>query len=185
MFSLSQCCGSTSFRLLLCFMVICNHSTCVDFLPGDPVNIEQFRQELLVRHNNFRASYGLKPLRRNQTLESFSEDWVAKCWGRGQLVHSHYKEYGENIAWRWNDVTKYTVNNLADVLFNQWSSEINWFYNGLIPDISTNGRDAGHVSQILWAKSTDLGCSIYSNSSSYYLSCNYWPPGNILGQKAF
>lgn len=55
--------------------------------------------------------------------------------------------------------------------------------------VVTRIRDiAGHYTQLVWRGSEQLGIglarTIDANGVSYYVVCNYYPPGNIMGQFA-
>ena len=41
-----------------------------------------------------------------------------------------------------------------------------------------------HYTQIIWKKTTEVGCAISKcNNGNYYCVCNYSPPGNVIGIK--
>jgi len=40
----------------------------------------------------------------------------------------------------------------------------------------------GHVTQMLWAGSTGLGCGAARCAFGNYYVCHYSPPGNVIGQ---
>lgn len=187
MSKMSRICGSTYnyARVSLLILVVISSGICLSVVPSDEDLENKIRIELLKDHNEIRANYGLSPLRNNKTLETFSSYWVTYLWGIGTMFHSHNPKYGENIAWMMNDNANYDYIGLSNDLFNLWYREIDWFMDGKIPNISTNGQEAGHISQILWNTTTDVGCTVYGGNSNYFLVCNYWPPGNIIGRRAF
>lgn len=64
-------------------------------------------------------------------------------------------------------------------------------YFGQNPNMGTF-ESWGHISQLLWADSTGLGCAVklckkgtmFSTMDAWYMVCNYYPAGNVGGQYA-
>ncbi|KAJ8322395.1 hypothetical protein KUTeg_000055 [Tegillarca granosa] len=62
-----------------------------------------------------------------------------------------------------------------DQPINAWHSEVSDFTFGG----SNNLGQVGHYTQVVWAKSTKIGCGYAKCGSVYYYVCNYSPPGNL------
>nr|CAD1819851.1 unnamed protein product [Ananas comosus var. bracteatus] len=67
---------------------------------------------------------------------------------------------------------------------NSWVSE-NQYY-----DHATNtcaqGQECGHYTQVVWRDSTMIGCArVVCNNGGIFITCNYYPPGNIDGQSPY
>ena len=44
-------------------------------------------------------------------------------------------------------------------------------------------KGTGHFTQVVWKNSKQLGCGVACGSNDYcYVTCNYYPGGNYLGQ---
>ncbi|CAG9855768.1 unnamed protein product [Phyllotreta striolata] len=65
------------------------------------------------------------------------------------------------------------------------------FSTTLDPENSTRRHDIGHFTQMIWAKTTHIGCAMaksfnqQENVEEYYLTCNYAPQGNMIGKTVY
>ncbi len=98
--------------------------------------------------------------------------------------------YGQNIAAGVDGGSVARV--ITDMFYN---GEVNYYVplydQGNNPDMS-NFESWGHFSQIVWAKTTKVGCATQncpgglantgSNVPPYFTVCNYDPPGNFAGE---
>ncbi len=81
-------------------------------------------------------------------------------------------QYGENLA-------AGTNSSPAD-LVNLWYDEIKYYDYNNVTGIEHDGHEVGHFTQLVWASSTDLGCSVERcTNGAVYLICEYSPAGNI------
>lgn len=157
-------------------------STCVDINISDQNVV---RNRLLELHNYSRQQFNLPPVKTNECLEEFSLFWAE--WNRLNKIHIHSNNtlYGENIAWR-TDFSNYTVIQLVDVMYSQWSKELEYYHPGIYPNVTFNSNvDVGHLTQILWRDCEYIGCTLLGSNYDYFLTCNYWPPGNIIGERPY
>ncbi len=134
--------------------------------------------ELLAAHNAYRTSLGLPPLRWSGDLEDKAQSWADHLAEMGQLEHSGP---GQNLAMAASGTQSLTQ------LVDLWGSEQAYFTNGYFPAISTTGNwmDVGHYSQMVWATTTEVGCGFAENYGRDVLVCDYDPPGNVMGERAF
>jgi len=99
--------------------------------------------------------------------------------------------YGQNIA------AGAPVNKISSVISNQfYNGEVNAFthYGEATPaDMDSNFHAYGHMTQVVWVGSTQVGCATVDCSSKglanvggnvppIYHVCNYKPAGNFIGQ---
>ncbi|RSH87502.1 uncharacterized protein EHS24_000010 [Apiotrichum porosum] len=143
---------------------------------------EQYVQELLTAHNDFRAQYGASALVWNASLADTAAGNSAQCvFEHNSDINS---QYGQNIA------AGSVPTTLTD-LVNAWTAESS-LYDWSNPVYSDS---TGHFTQVVWKDTTSLGCSwttctaseIFGSSESYngvYLVCNYYAPGNYEGEFA-
>ncbi|XP_075256883.1 uncharacterized protein LOC142349298 isoform X2 [Convolutriloba macropyga] len=161
-------------------------------------------------HNKFRQDAAkLNPLRWNSGLASFAHEWTQylkdskgcsmKHSGRERSNIGGFGYNGENLYWystsgdiSQNDLPEYGRSAAAG-----WYSEMKYYqYAG--PDASFDkcgfrnndkgGAQIGHLTQLLWDATTDIGCDYAvcnGGWTSIVVSCVYGPGGNFLGQAAF
>lgn len=134
--------------------------------------------ELLAAHNAYRENLGLPPLRWSHRLAAHAQLWAEHLAEIGQLEHSGP---GQNLAMATAGTE--TLTQLVDL----WGSEQADFTDGYFPAISTTGNwtDAGHYSQMVWRTTTEVGCGVAEGNGLEVLVCDYNPPGNVMGQRAF
>jgi uncharacterized protein YkwD len=134
--------------------------------------------ELLAAHNAYRENLGLAPLRWSDQLADKAQQWAEHLAETGQLEHSGS---GQNLAMAASGTQSLTQ------LVDLWGSEQANFTNGSFPDISTTGNwmDVGHYSQMVWRSTTALGCGFAENDGRDVLVCDYSPPGNVMGERAY
>ncbi|KAI4367155.1 hypothetical protein MLD38_022923 [Melastoma candidum] len=51
----------------------------------------------------------------------------------------------------------------------------------------TQGKQCGHYTQVVWRNSVQLGCAKVqcATRGGSFITCNYNPPGNIVGQRPY
>lgn len=102
--------------------------------------------------------------------------------------------YGQNIAMGAQSNYQLTDGQaMARAITRQWyNNEYELYPNyGGEPDMS-GFEEWGHLSQIVWSDTTEIGCAIgvcdggelASGMSGYFAVCNYSPPGNAEGSFA-
>ncbi|XP_004230668.1 pathogenesis-related leaf protein 4-like [Solanum lycopersicum] len=135
-------------------------------------------QDIVVVHNKARAEVGvpLPPLKWNDTLAAYAHEYATTRLGECTLVHSD-SPYGENLAMGSGDFTAVQAVNL-------WVGEKkNYDY------ASNTCREGmcGHYTQVVWKNTEQVGCARLkcSNGEWWFVSCNYYPPGNYVGEKPY
>ena len=140
-----------------------------------------FHLRLLASHNQERAVLGLAPLQWNEELAGSAKQWAEHLASTGQFEHSPDEpgqRVGENI---WGGTSgRFTPERMVGL----WLEERQLFKPGVFPANSTNGnsRDVSHYTQIIWRKSTDVGCSLARGEREDVLVCRYFTAGNVRGQ---
>jgi uncharacterized protein YkwD len=141
---------------------------------------DRMRKEVLSVHNRYRAELDLPPLVWSETLEAHASAWANFLAQRGGvLCHSQYPGEGENL---W----KGTANHYSYAQkVEYWASKKKFFKNGVFPHVSKTGSwsDVGHYSQMIWRKTTQVGCAKATTGDQDIFVCRYAPPGNILTRK--
>ena len=133
------------------------------------------QQDYLNAHNTARAQVGVGSMTWNNTVASYAQNYANQRIGDCNLVHSN-GPYGENIAWGSGSLTGTDAVNL-------WVGEKpNYDYNSN----SCVGGKCGHYTQVVWRNSVRLGCArVQCNNGGLFVTCNYDPPGNYVGQRPY
>ena len=134
--------------------------------------------EILQLHNADRATVGVPPLRWSDALAAGAQEWANTLAARNQMVHSHTPGLGENLAMWWGNRPT------MDTLVNMWTNEKEHFQPGTFPNVSTDGnwQTVGHYTQMVWRRTTEVGCGVADNGRTEFLVCRYNPQGNFFGQ---
>ena len=137
---------------------------------------------LVDAHNAVRAEVGAGPVTWDAALARFAQGYVQALTGTCTLAHSQNSGYGENLAgWTAADAP---VTQAVD----QWAAE-KPKYTGGGGAYQGVADGAGHYTQVVWAASTRIGCGrvVCSKEGRNWtiVSCNYSPPGNMLGAKVY
>ncbi|XP_056698051.1 pathogenesis-related protein PRB1-3 [Spinacia oleracea] len=140
--------------------------------PKDVIN------SYLKPHNKVRASLGLSPFEWSEELANYARWWAHVRQGDCAMIHSH-SDHGENLFWG-STGKEWTGQDAVDF----WAGEKKYY------DYKTNtcasGQECAHYTQIAWKQSKKLGCAKLTCTNGYtFITCNYDPHGNIMGQRPF
>jgi pathogenesis-related protein 1 len=118
----------------------------------------------------------LAPVSWSNEIAATAQEWanhLKDTMGCG-LEHAQGTGYGENLAGG-TDVG-------AQKAVDMWAAEKkNYTYS---PDYEFDGN-TGHYTQIVWRKSTHIGCASAKCPDSNVVACRYDPPGNFIGDDIF
>ncbi|XP_021911913.1 pathogenesis-related protein 1-like [Carica papaya] len=133
-------------------------------------------QDFLNAHNAARARDGVGPMRWDNKVAAFAQNYVNQLKSTCRLVHSS-GPYGENLAWGSPDLA-------GTAAVKMWVDEKPFYdYNS---NTCAPGKVCGHYTQVVWRNSVRLGCArARCNNGGTIISCNYDPPGNFNGQRPF
>ena len=137
-------------------------------------------QEFLDAHNTYRSEVNSDPLSWSEELAAYSKAWGEQLAKTGcELNHrpgdgEWAQKYGENLYWSsgFAPTPKQAV--------DSWGSEKPQYDGGVMND---NNFAAGHYTQMIWSKTSKVGCAIVQCSDgAYIVVCNYDAAGNMFGE---
>ena len=145
-------------------------------------DFESFYNELIMNHNTLRSKHNAGALKKLDDIAALAEVTLDGCIEARTLVHSgtsyNGKWMGQNLH-----VSSYAPT--ASSVLNGWytKEEVNYDYD---TGESKNGGVIGHFTQVVWKGSNQIGCAVKqgtwsSYANSYFVCCNYFPGGNIIG----
>ena len=136
---------------------------------------------ILQQHNIERALLKIPALSWNNEIAAYAEEWALKlATDDAGIVHRDTHLYGENISWI-GGLDDLKVDVLDGV--SLWNEEKQYFKYKPIGD---GWAKSGHYTQVIWKKTTEVGCGCaLSESGNFFLVCNYNPHGNIVGEKPY
>ncbi|PSN32010.1 hypothetical protein C0J52_18086 [Blattella germanica] len=140
---------------------------------------ENFTADFLKAHNEYRAKHGVNPLKLNQQISKYSEEWAKKLASLGRLEQHKDRKYGENTFSIASTDPNFTINGRVPV--DNWYKGVEHHIFGSEPSSLTSGN----FSQIVWKDSEEIGVGIAKNKKGQiFVVANYSPPGNIVGKFA-
>lgn len=142
---------------------------------------EEFIEEALQAHNEYRSKHSAPPLRIAEDLNEYAQQWADKIARKDAMEHSNCKlkngeRIGENIYFCWSSDP--TAGVKAQTAVKSWYDEIK-DYNFKRPGFSSN---TGHFTQVVWKGTEEMGIAkARSKNGSFFVVANYRPPGNMMG----
>lgn len=136
------------------------------------------QQAILKHHNKVRADVGVGPLRWDNGLAAFAQQWAdhlatTSC----KMQHRQPNDYGENLY-------QGTAGHFTAVDASKaWASEKKDYRGGVIKE--KNDKPVGHYTQMVWQDTKKMGCGEAVCNGFLMVACNYDPPGNYLGKKPY
>jgi len=154
---------------LLCFLGLL-------LIIGHVAHAQDSQADYVNAHNEARSEVGVQNIVWDNTVASFAQDYANQHKGDCQLIHSGGR-YGENLAASTGDLSgsdavKLWVNEKADYDYNS--------------NTCASGKVCGHYTQVVWRNSQRLGCAkVKCDNGGTFITCNYDPPGNYVGEKPY
>ncbi|KAI0799171.1 CAP domain-containing protein [Xylaria sp. FL0064] len=143
--------------------------------PPDFADDKTFTSAILNSTNVYRADYNASAVIWNDTLASFASDYLSSDAVGTDCKFAHSGgPYGENLALGFANAT-------ASV--EAWGDEGRKYHYGKQAGFS---EATGHFTQLVWKNTSDVGCGRRlcdgeGERKGWYLVCEYWPRGNVIG----
>ncbi|MDD4964346.1 MAG: CAP domain-containing protein [Gallionella sp.] len=161
--------------LFLAGLLASSAASCVEF---DPV-------EIVSAHNNWRNQVGVAGLSYSPALAVSAQMWAIHLKNTNQCNMRHSSgKYGENLYWAsaWSNgvIQNVTPKQVVD----SWAGEKVNFNEA--NNTCAEGKVCGHYTQVVWKKTTSVGCAVAVCDSNHQVwVCQYEPAGNWVGQRPF
>ncbi|XP_078435646.1 pathogenesis-related leaf protein 4-like [Wolffia australiana] len=148
------------------------------FAAACSVQAQNTPQDFLAAHNAARASVGVGLMVWDAQVAAYAQNYANQRRADYSLIHSR-GNYGENLFCG-SLGGECTGREAVQAWMNE-RKDYNYATNTCTP-----GRACGHYTQVVWRKSVRLGCArVRCNSGAIFITCNYSPPGNYIGQRPF
>lgn len=137
--------------------------------------------QFLYHHNLVRLAHWELPLAWDPRLQSYAQWWAQQRRSDCALQHSFPEggfTLGENIFWGsgpgWGP---------GDAV-RAWADEERWY--SYARNECEAGRVCGHYTQLVWRSTRRVGCArVICESGDVFITCNYDPVGNYVGQRPY
>lgn len=134
-------------------------------------------QDYVTTHNAARAEVGVGPMVWDEKVAAYARSYVDQRTGDCNLVHSNTSSYGENLAEGSGD---FMTGREAVELWVKEKPNYNYGSNSCV------GGECLHYTQVVWRNSARLGCArARCDNGWWFVSCNYDPPGNFIGERPY
>jgi uncharacterized protein YkwD len=148
-------------------------ATFVTLSPG----ASSIESQMLKAHNAVRERLRLRPLVWSEKLAQGAQEWADLLIREGAFRHRPRSPWGQNL---YEIVgTEY----FPQQIVNGWVDEFRDY------DLASNrckpDRMCGHYTQIVWRDTKELGCAVAHGGRREIWVCEYYPPGNVLGERPY
>lgn len=136
--------------------------------------------DVLADHNRVRTLFGSRPLAWDPVLAAQARSYGPVLAQYDRPVHS--PRTGRD--WSRENLVQALRGTPVRAMVGVWTAESRYFRPGVFPNVSTTGNwaDVGHFTQMVWPKTTTVGCAVQRGiGRSDWLICRYAPPGNRDG----
>nr|AHE81264.1 pathogenesis-related protein 1-21 [Triticum aestivum] len=142
------------------------------------VSAQNTPQDFVNLHNRARAADGVGAVTWDNSVARSAQDYANKRAADCRLQHSG-GPFGENIFW--GSGQSWTAANAV----KSWVDEKRNYH--LNTNTCDAGKVCGHYTQVVWRKSTRIGCArvVCAGNRGVFIICNYNPPGNFNGDRPF
>ncbi len=146
--------------------------------------------DMVAAHNALRDEVGSQHLKWSLKLADTAQAWADTLKTRQacKVVYSHAPGAGENLYWA--SALTYSTGKVELLPISAPQTTASWGSEKKNYSYDTNscavGKVCSHYTQLVWKKSTEIGCgkAICSDQSQVWV-CQYAPAGNYVGQSPY
>eukprot|EP00257_Ricinus_communis_P018014 XP_015576598.1 basic form of pathogenesis-related protein 1 [Ricinus communis] len=162
--------GFTNLVIALCLVASALSPTCL---------ARNSRGDYLDAHNAVRAEVGVDPLVWNKTLADYAKGYAKTKINNFVYEHSNYLQFGYGECLAASPQPNFNAKDAVKI----WADEKK-FYDR--KSNSCKGGECGHYTQIVWHDTSQVGCArVKCKNGHTFISCNYYPIGNVQGQSPY
>jgi pathogenesis-related protein 1 len=181
-------------------------------LPASTAAVESHpdraRAGMVDAHNAVRERVhpDLPPLSWSEQAAGQAQDWADTLAENGcEMRHNpELQDHGQNLFWAGprrevtvtrsaqtgeileRDVRISVQEITAEDVVESWASEKQWYDYEADACRAPEGESCGHYTQIVWADTTGVGCGMsVCEDKGQIWACDYYPAGNVAGQRPF
>ncbi|XP_021864305.1 pathogenesis-related protein PR-1 type-like [Spinacia oleracea] len=165
---------SKNFALFSCFIFITLALTLTQMC-----HAQNSPQDYVNAHNAARAAVGVGNIQWDNQVAAFAQQYANQRKGDCAMRHSGGGgKYGENLA---AGSGAFMTGTAAVQMWVNEKADYNYNSNTCAPN-----KVCGHYTQVVWRNSVRVGCArVQCNNGWFFVTCNYDPPGNYVGQKPY
>lgn len=141
---------------------------------------------MITAHNQWRTKTGVPPVKWSTALADSSQRWANTLAQAGCNMEHSTTQYGENIFWAGPLSSSDGASSVQEVIdqnvVDSWGNEVKDY------DYANNSCHGvcGHYTQVVWKDTKEVGCgmAICPDNGQTWV-CQYYPKGNMIGQKPY
>jgi hypothetical protein len=143
-----------------------------------------FAERILASHNRERTALGARPVRWDNSLAAQAQAWADHLARTGRFEHSPSSPLDESTAGE-NLWTGTAGAFSPEDMVGYWIDEKADFKPGVFPAVSRTGdlQAVGHYTQLIWSRTTRIGCGRATGAGGDVLVCRYVTSGNVVGER--
>ncbi|KAK7864491.1 hypothetical protein R5R35_003109 [Gryllus longicercus] len=141
----------------------------------------EFIAECLQWHNAFRARHGAPPLQLCPQLCSYAQGWANHLAHNNNFYYRRDRHVGQNLFCR-QTAPDFQADVTGQEVASYWYSACRKYNYDKEPDVLHANVNAGHFTQLVWARCRLLGLGkARSRAGKVLVVAHYRPPGNVSG----
>ena len=136
-------------------------------------------------HNTWRREVGVPDLAWSPEAARWAQSWADElaeneCQARHNPDPARREAYGENIYFYWASRPYDGYRRDPSTVVRAWATEQQWYDEESNQCRAPQGKTCRHYTQVVWSRSTAVGCGRARCESAEIWVCNYAPRGNLF-----
>lgn len=136
-------------------------------------------------HNLWRRKVGAPDLVWSTEAARWAQSWAEEladneCQAKHNGDDARREAFGENIYYYWSSRPYDGYRRDPATVVKAWGDEVQYYDEASNQCTGPRGKTCRHYTQLVWSRSTAVGCARARCESAEIWVCNYSPRGNIL-----